>query len=328
MTTRLALGRPLADGVVHRVWRAMGCRAEVQVVAPDLDRHGGELLTRLAVGRVAALEQAWTRFSPSSELSMLNRSAGRVCTVSRDTVRLIEAMASGWAATGGAFDPTLLAPLVGLGYGPPVADVAAPTRVATCSAVLTDITVDRDRCRVALPPGLTIDAGGIGKGLAADIVATELVSAGASSAMVSLGGDLRIAHAALSQNSEPWEVCVERPDGDGVMEAVAVLGGGVATSGTTVRRWQHDGAEVHHVIDPRTHRPTDIGLHSVVQATVIAGTAAWAEVLATAAVVDGAIAAVMDRDGVATMVVRGDGSYEVNGAWVDLRSATTIGGRP
>jgi len=55
---------------------------------------------------------------------------------------------------------------------------------------------------------------------------------------------------------------------------------GVATSSTLRRRW----GEMHHVIDPRTGRPTASGLDEV---SVAADTAADAEVIAKTALIAG-----------------------------------------
>jgi len=58
----------------------------------------------------------------------------------------------------------------------------------------------------------------------------------------------------------------------------------VATSGVSVHRWTVDGRVRHHLIDPRSGLPATT---DVVQATVIAGSALRAEVLAKAAVIAG-----------------------------------------
>jgi len=50
-----------------------------------------------------------------------------------------------------------------------------------------------DATTVRLPAGTGFDAGGIGKGLAADLVTTEAIAAGADGICVNLGGDLRVA---------------------------------------------------------------------------------------------------------------------------------------
>jgi len=72
---------------------------------------------------------------------------------------------------------------------------------------------------------------------------------------------------------------------------------GVATSGISVHRWGRPDERRHHLIDPRTGRPA---VTDVVQATVVAGTAARAEALAKAAVIAGSGAglALLERSGV------------------------------
>ena len=64
------------------------------------------------------------------------------------------------------------------------------------------------RARVRLPPGVRIDLGGIGKGLAADLVSRGLVDRGARSALVSLGGDMR-ARGEVPDGA--WQIPVEHP---------------------------------------------------------------------------------------------------------------------
>jgi thiamine biosynthesis lipoprotein len=58
----------------------------------------------------------------------------------------------------------------------------------------------------------------------------------------------------------------------------------VATSSTRSRRWWHEGAEQHHVIDPWTGAPSTTDLWSV---TVVARSGWLAEAHATAALLAG-----------------------------------------
>ena len=60
----------------------------------------------------------------------------------------------------------------------------------------------------------------------------------------------------------------------------------MATSGTSVHRWNVAGEDRHHIIDPRTRKPA---VTDVVQATVVAGSALIAEALAKAVVIAGAV---------------------------------------
>ena len=153
---------------------------------------------------------------------------------------------------------------------------------------------------VTLPPGVRIDLGGIGKGLAADLMASELVAAGAGGAMVNLGGDLRT----LGDAPHPrgWTIALhDRP------ASITIGDGGVATSAVTRRRWtRDDGREQHHLIDATTAASAATDLASV---SVVAPTAASAEVLATAALLAGpeAIALLHSHDASGIAVSR-DGS--------------------
>ncbi len=65
---------------------------------------------------------------------------------------------------------------------------------------------------------------------------------------------------------------------------IALANGAVATSSSVKRRWNVAGSEVHHLLDPRRGRPAAAGLRTV---TVLAGSAATAEVLTKAAFIAG-----------------------------------------
>jgi thiamine biosynthesis lipoprotein len=83
---------------------------------------------------------------------------------------------------------------------------------------------------------------------------------------VSAGGDL----------ATRGQVDVALPGGG----VVALVSGGLATSGRTKRRWLRGGAEQHHLIDPRTGRPSTSHWDEV---TVCGATCLAADVAAKAA---------------------------------------------
>ena len=84
---------------------------------------------------------------------------------------------------------------------------AAPEHLSSELVIgCTDIEIDGREVR--LPAGTGFDSGGIGKGLAADLVAVEVMAAGADGVCVNLGGDLRV----LGTSSDgSWTVAVEHP---------------------------------------------------------------------------------------------------------------------
>jgi thiamine biosynthesis lipoprotein len=290
----------------------MGCAVDVVIV------DGSPDLLYLARVSIEHLERRWSRFLPDSDISRLNHAAGSTVHIDPATVVLLRAMVDGWRATQGAFDPTLLAPLVGLGYAASWHDPAAVTslpHVALRRSDLECLSLDGQLNLAAVPEGMCLDAGGIGKGLAADIVVGHLLASGARGALVSIGGDVAVRGAAPQDGG--WVVGVADAMDPGI--EIAHLGlvlGGVATSGTLRRSWTaDDGAAVHHLLDPETGLPVRHD-REIVAVTVVAGTAAWAEVWTKAVMVRGAaILPVLDRLGLGVHMTYADGSIAVNDSW-------------
>ena len=168
------------------------------------------------------------------------------------------------------------------------------------------IQVDYAERTLTVPATSAIDLGGIGKGFAADIVAEELIEAGASGAVVNVGGDVRVIGHPAGDTS--WYLGIEDPrHAPDHLAFIRMEDGGVATSGTTVRHWTtSDGTPAHHLIDPVTGRPV---AHASLSATVLAADAATAEAFATAAMMLAAPDAVAMLDAVhlAGIIVDHDG---------------------
>ena len=264
----------------------MGCGARVVVVG------GGEDLVETARRRIDDLESRWSRFRPTSELSRLGEHPGVPVVVSEETFTLVAKAVSGWEATGGRYDPTVGDAVAALGYDRSFDLVAAkasrdthaaydaePRPAPGCAGIVLDPVVSA----VTLPQGVRIDPGGIGKGLAGDLVVAEVLAAGAAGVLVELGGDVRVA--GVPPDGRAWTSSVENPfDPERELTRVALLDGAVVTTSTTWRRWNRDGRAVHHIIDPVTG---DVAGTEVVSVTVVAGEGWWGEVLAKAAFLAG-----------------------------------------
>jgi thiamine biosynthesis lipoprotein len=263
-----------------RLFPAMGSDGHLIVA-------GGEPgLVDRAVQRISDLEQRWSRFLDDSEISELNRNAGTFVPVSSETVTLIERALEAWRLSGGAFDPTVLGAMLRAGYDRPFDQLgqAPPGRNRPgnlLDAGTADIAIRGSSVR--LPAGTGFDPGGIGKGLAADLVCSELVEAGADGACVNLGGDVRVMGRGPAGGG--WTIAVEHPWSPLPIAVLGLAGGAVATSTTLRRRWELDGETRHHVIDPQTGQPSDTDL---TLATVVAGEAWVAEVMAKAVLLAGA----------------------------------------
>jgi thiamine biosynthesis lipoprotein len=280
-------------------FRAMG--SDVHVIIVD----GPPGLGGKARRRIDELELRWSRFLPDSEISRLTARAGEWVALSADSLLLVARAVDAWRLTVGRFDPTVLGAVIRAGYdrsfellGPDPADGHSHLTTGTAG-----IELDGDRVR--LPAGVGFDPGGIGKGLAADLVVAETLAEGAAGVCVNLGGDLRVA-GRPPDDGTAWTVAVEHPSSPEPLTLLGLHDGAVATSTTLRRRWASGGRERHHLIDPWTGEPSASDL---TLAAVVAGDAWVAEVLAKAVLLRGsaqafdlvaglgADALTVDRDG-------------------------------
>ena len=291
----------------------MGNTAEVTIDGgPDSAQNFAEL-------RLRELERLWSRFIATSDISRLNMARGEPLTVHRDTVTLVRYLVAAQQRTNSYFDPTLLPALIALGYATSRTDSALTTslpKYLSFALPLSDTLISETDCVVQLPVGLTLDPGGLGKGLAADIVASELVAGGADGACVNIGGDLRCA--VKTSTEHEWPVNIASPFDNGLVIAkLKIASGGVATSSTRAKRWHMPTGEFHHLVSPITHAPLPEGDGSPVQATVVGAEAVWAEVYATVILVAGVTVglALATKSQLAAMSVLGDGEMVSNSLW-------------
>ncbi len=299
--------------VAELKFRVMASDAHVILVDPA---RGAADFAR---SRLEELERRWSRFAPDSDVSRLNTTQGALVLVSPDTIALLTTMEQAWRETNGRYDPTMLAAINAAGYSASIDGSNETSRMAgapVSGRTIADVVLDPATSAVIVPAGVGLDAGGIGKGLAADMVVTELLAGGTRGALVGVGGDL--AAAGAPPTAAGWHVAVEHPlDSSRELATLALDVGGVATSSTVSRAWRQGGDRRHHVIDPVTQTCATTDLAAV---TVIAGAGWAAEAHATAALLAGSERALgyLDNhqlDGIAMTL---DGAVSVSPALQDI----------
>jgi FAD:protein FMN transferase len=228
-------------------------------------------------------DAALSRFRPESELCRLNASTETEVPASPLLRAAISAGLTAAELTGGLVDPTLVGQLEAAGYDRtrrepelPLAEALAHAPARRPAAPNPDEpwrAVAVGEPAVTRPPGLRLDTGGTGKGLAADLLATQLSGRWA----LDIGGDLRV--------NSAFDVDVRHPLTGETVHTLKLRGGAIATSGIDTRLWRApDGSPRHHLLDPSTGAPAWTG---VISATALAPTALEAEALAKAALLSG-----------------------------------------
>jgi thiamine biosynthesis lipoprotein len=168
-------------------------------------------------------------------------------------------------------------------------------------------------------PGVRLDLGSTAKALAADRSAAAAAAAARCGVLVSLGGDIATAGPGPT---EGWHIRVTDWHGAGSDvpgQTVDIASGGLATSGTTVRRWERGGQSMHHIVDPRTGRPADVVWKTV---SVAAATCVDANIASTASIIRGESAPQwLSSLGLSARLVRPDGSVTCVAGWPVERNA-------
>ncbi len=236
-------------------------------------------------------EQRFTRFTETSELAELNRSAGKWFFASAEMFEVIQLAYQLVIETGGLFNPAILPALKRAGYDRSMDEIrnGIPRREpyvtdeADCHEQdFRKIQLDPDRQSIRLPEGMQVDLGGIAKGWIAEQAADRLAES-VQACAVNAGGDMFLVN--LPDGESLWDVGLEdprHPEQD--LAVLHVSPGAVATSSIAKRQWKHNGHTYHHLIDPRSGEPAITDWLSV---TVWAEQAAQAEVYAKALLIAG-----------------------------------------
>ncbi len=232
------------------------------------------------------IDETCSRFRSDSELSRLNglSGAGDVPLSPLLEEAIVAALDSA-AMTGGLVDLTVGRCVEEVGYDVTFRDLPAdgPRLTLKVRQMVGWRALDYDPLAhtLSLPAGVGLDLGASGKAWAADRAAAAVAGSLGVSVLVNCGGDIAVG-GPTPRGGWPVRVAVDA-DAD-QWQDVVVFDGGLATSGTTSRRWRRGGVELHHIIDPSTGLPaqTPWAMVSVAAATCVEANAA-----ATAALIMG-----------------------------------------
>jgi thiamine biosynthesis lipoprotein len=245
---------------------------------------------RRAVERVVAeFDLACSRFRPDSELTAVNERSGSWVPVSPLFIQATAAALRAAELTDGDVDPTVGEALIALGYDRDFSELARAPRATPRVRISRvpgwrTVQVDPHGGRVRLSRGVRLDLGATAKALAADRAADAAAGAAGCGTLVSLSGDLATAGPPPERG---WPVRVtddHRADLRAPGQWVTVSSGGLATSSTTVRRWQTGSGVAHHLVDPATGRSVESPWRTV---TVTAASCLEANIASTAAIIRG-----------------------------------------
>lgn len=259
--------------------------------------------------RILGMHHRFTFFDPGSEICQVNQQAGiQPVPVSQDTFSLLSLALRYARDTKGTFDVT--AGAISELWRDAIRSSAVPSEdeVERCRALCGIQYLELDdthRTAFLSRKGVKIDLGGIVKGYAADEACRMLQGYGVQNARINFGGTV----VAIGREQN---IGIQNPfQKTGTpMAGILLQNKAVVTSGSYEQCFFHQGNRFHHIIDPRTGRPSCSGLISV---SLIGDEAVALDALATAIFCLGPEAGmpIAGRYGISAIFVTDQGSVRI-----------------
>jgi thiamine biosynthesis lipoprotein ApbE len=268
--------------LTHDSFVAMGTENTVLVA----DAAAMQAAMTMVRNQIEAIDRTCSRFRPDSELTRLNRRAGQgKVPLSGLLEEAILAALAAAEMTDGLVDLTVGRCIEEAGYSVTFRDLpddGPPVQLEVRKVIGWEaLRYDPADHTLSLPEGVGLDLGAAGKAWAADRCAGAVFDALGVPVAVNCGGDIAFRGSAPTGG---WPVRVALDEDSDQFQDIVAFDGGLATSGTTSRRWRRGGVELHHIIDPSTGLPAQTPW---VMVSVAAATCMEANAAATAALIMG-----------------------------------------
>lgn len=237
----------------------------------------GERLVAEVIAEYRRIDQLMSTYREASEISRVNREGAiGPIMISEELYDLVARSLEISGRSDGAFDISYES--VGYLYDyrarrqPDSAEIAE----ALPGIDYQSIALDPDRSTIEFArPGMRINLGGIAKGYAVERAAQWLVRHGVTHAVLNAGGDTRVLG---DRRGQPWVVGIRNPRSEeDVVTRIPLVNEAISTSGDYERFFEENGERVHHIINPRSGRPTE----ELMSVTVIGPDAVLTDALST-----------------------------------------------
>ena len=234
----------------------MGTDVTITVVAPSTAEGAAAIDAGMA--ELRRLDAMLSLYKDQSELTKVNQSAGKkAVAVSPEMIEITEDAIEASKLSEGVFDVTV-GPLVVL-WQMRLKEDKIPTdgEIARVRKLVDyrNIVVDRKASTIFLKkPGMIMDFGGM-KGYTADRAADVIRKRGIANAIIAVAGDIWVL--GRREDGSPWRIGVQHPrEKDKLLAVLDLNDKYISTSGDYERFVIREKKRYHHIIDPRTGKPS------------------------------------------------------------------------
>jgi thiamine biosynthesis lipoprotein len=269
---------------VQKTEPIMGTDVTITVVTRSVEE--GETAIEAGMAELLRLDAMMSLYKDTSEITRVNLAAGKYpVKVSPEMIEVVERAAKVSKLSGGVFDVTI-GPLVVL-WQMRLKEGRIPTdqEIARIRPLVNyrDIVINKKASTLFLKKrGMILDFGGM-KGYLADRVADIIKKRGIKNAVIALAGDIWVL--GHREDGKPWKIGVQHPrEHDKILTVLNLSDKYISTSGDYERFVIKGKKRYHHIIDPRTGKPST----GVISVTLIGSPGAFIDPLAKAPFILGA----------------------------------------
>jgi FAD:protein FMN transferase len=241
---------------VQKTETIMGTQVSITVAATS--REEAEAAIEAGMAEVRRFDAMMSLYKDTSEITKVNLAAGiGPVKVSREMIEVVEYAAKTSELSGGVFDVTI-GPLVVL-WQMRLKEGTVPSNeeIARVRSLVNyrNIGIDKKASTLFLKKkGMIMDLGGM-KGYIADRVADLMKRRGINNALIALAGDIWAL--GYREDGKRWRIGVQHPrEKDKTLAVLELSDQYICTSGDYERFVIREKKRYHHIIDPRTGRPS------------------------------------------------------------------------
>lgn len=255
--------------------KAMGTEYSVAIIG-NSESTANEMF-KITSKIIAEYEAKFSRFLPTSELSLLNEK--KEMAVSRELLDVILEAYQLFSQTHGIFNP--LVQVARFGYNKTFDELknSDQENIPVDDESQYDIdfsttVIDLENSHVTLREGQKLDFGGFLKGYLAEKIAKKLMSdfPQTTGIIINLGGDIHTQ--GLDEHGNKFIFNIYNPILDNEDITIPLFNQSLATSGTYKRKWLRGGIETNHLLDASGAQNFDT---DIVSASIIHESGAVAE---------------------------------------------------
>lgn len=209
--------------------------------------------------KVIEIEEKFSRFKENSYTSKINKNKGEWIQVDDEFIYVLEKSIYFNKISNNAFNPLIGNIVNEWGFydgNHKIPDDKTLNRLIS-EIDIKNIMIDKEKNLVKIISG-SLDFGGIVKGYALDKIKEILEENKVQEAVINLGGNI------LVFGNRNFNVGVKNPRGEGIIHTFEIKSGfTVSTSGDYENFFVKNDKRYHHIIDPKTGKPSQNGIIEV-----------------------------------------------------------------